>query len=71
MNYIESRIGKSPRPRVRGECPQCEGEGSAPVYLGEDRQPGVGPCQWCREYCRACDRWVRKPAFGGHVCKGA
>ncbi len=48
-----------------GTCPHCGGVGAYPESIDEERYDEMMPCFWCREFCKACQRYVKK---GGHEC---
>jgi hypothetical protein len=54
-----------------GDCPRCGGTGELVESYDPERYDGVISCYWCREFCKACQRHVKKAAFGGHECKPA
>jgi hypothetical protein len=51
----------------KGACPHCGGTGVRTETIDEERYDVVVACEWCRTYCKACDKHVAKT---GHDCKG-
>jgi hypothetical protein len=49
-----------------GDCPYCGGTGERPECIDEERYDVMMACPMCQEFCKACDRYVKK---GGHECK--
>jgi len=52
---------------TRAVCVHCDGLGYVMESIDDERLPVSVPCQWCRAYCKPCDKWVPKK---GHECKG-
>jgi hypothetical protein len=49
-----------------GVCVHCGGLGAVPEMIDEELPDAMVPCDWCRVYCKACDKYVLKT---GHDCK--
>jgi len=49
-----------------GTCVHCGGVGARPESIDEERYDEMMPCPWCRQFCKACQRYVPKT---GHECK--
>jgi len=49
----------------KGECVHCGGTGQRIENIDPELHDVLVPCDFCRVYCKGCDRYVKK---SGHDC---